>query len=241
MANSFDWHITPSDRFTYESKFSKFANDENEITLSQLEPLYQTSHLSQAEFAQIWTLVSLSSPSINQEQFVYFQHVLVCRRKGKPLPVGVPLHVKEAFLNSKGESKMFTRYVPGTRDIAASAWKDASQLQEEIQLVEQDIVTFEEKRVEADAKLSDTTTTSDEMNGLAAYKKNHLNSVRDDVTILRDSLKLLNSDGVRQKNAAADVGGPSSAQLLEMQAIIAKLQQEKQNLEARKRELQNQY
>ncbi|KAI8618900.1 hypothetical protein BC830DRAFT_1106535 [Chytriomyces sp. MP71] len=240
--SSFDWHITPSDRFTYESKFSKFSNEDNEVTLSQLEPLYQTSHLSQSEFAQIWTLVSLSSSSINQEQFIYFQHVLTSRRKGKPLPIGVPLHVKEAMLNAKGEKKMFTRYVPGTRDIAASAWKDAAQLQEEAEVVEQDIIKFEEDRADAESKLAELTQTSDEMNGLASYKKNHLSSVRDDVTILRDSLKLLNSDAAKRgavaNVAVSDTG--NNAQQQEINSIIAKLQLEKQRLEEKKRQLQAQ-
>ncbi|ORY53085.1 hypothetical protein BCR33DRAFT_779433 [Rhizoclosmatium globosum] len=145
MAQSFDWYISPTDRFTYEEKFPNFCNDEDEVQMSSLEPLYQTSHLSQSEFAQIWTLVSLGNTSINKEQFIYFQH--------------------------KAESKLYTRYVPGTRDIAASAWKDAAQLQEEIIVVEKDIVSFEETRVEAEAKLADLTQTSDEMNGLAGYKK----------------------------------------------------------------------
>ncbi|KAI9332520.1 hypothetical protein BDR26DRAFT_869231 [Obelidium mucronatum] len=237
---SFDWYISPNDRFTYESKFSKFCNDEDEITMSQLEPLYQTSHLSQEEFAQIWTLVSLGQPSINQEQFIYFQHVLACRRKGRSLPIGVPMDVKEKFLKAKPETKMYTRYVPGTRDIAASAWKDASQLQEEITFVEKDIVQFEENRVEAEAKLADLTQTSDEMNELASYKKNHLNSVRDDVTLLRDSLKLLNADGAKRAAAGDSNGASAGSTGQEVSAIIAKLQNEKAMLEAKKRALQAQ-
>ncbi|KAJ3024729.1 UNVERIFIED_CONTAM: endocytosis defective- protein [Siphonaria sp. JEL0065] len=235
----FDWYISPNDRFTYESKFSKFCNDEDEVTMSQLEPLYQTSHLSQEEFAQIWTVVSLGSPSINQEQFIYFQHVLACRRKGRALPIGVPMDIKEKFLKAKPESKMYTRYIPGTRDIAASSWKDAAQLQEEISFVEKDIVQFEENRVEAEAKLADLTQTSDEMNGLASYKKNHLNSVRDDVTMLRDSLKLLNSDDAKR---VGDSGGSAGnfGQQQEVNDIIAKLQAEKAKLEAKKRALQAQ-
>ncbi|KAJ3130834.1 endocytosis defective- protein [Physocladia obscura] len=239
----FDWYVSPSDRFNYESKFSKFSNDDDEVTLSQLEPLYQTSHLSQNEFAQIWTLISLSQPSINQEQFIYFQHVLASRRRGRPLPVGIPLAVKEAFLKAKPESKMFTRYIPGTRDIAASTWKDAAQLQEEAIIVERDIVEYEKQREEAEARLADLTQTSDEMGGLASYKRNHLNSVRDDVAMLRESVKLLKSSGVDGGNAAWKAGensGGSGFQKQDINDIIAKLQIEKQHLEARKRALQSQ-
>ncbi|KAJ3078287.1 endocytosis defective- protein [Rhizoclosmatium sp. JEL0117] len=238
MAQSFDWYISPTDRFTYEEKFPNFCNDEDEVQMSSLEPLYQTSHLSQSEFAQIWTLVSLGNTSINKEQFIYFQHVLTSRRKGKPLPIGVPMHIKEGFLKSKAESKLYTRYVPGTRDIAASAWKDAAQLQEEIIVVEKDIVSFEETRVEAEAKLADLTQTSDEMNGLAGYKKNHLSSVRDDVTMLRDSLKLLNADGAKQKSTAGS--GVDAGITSEVNDIITQLMAEKAKLEAKKRALQSQ-
>ncbi|KAJ3200393.1 endocytosis defective- protein, partial [Entophlyctis luteolus] len=229
----FDWYISPSDRFAYESKFSKYSDDNDEITLSQLEPLYQPSHLSQAEFAQIWTLISLASPSINQEQFVYFQHVLASRRRGRPLPVGLPLSVKEAFLKAKPESKMYTRYIPGTRDIAASTWKDAAQLQEEQRVVEQDIATHEVAREEAERALSELTITSDEMAGLAGYKRNHLSAVRDDVGMLRESLRLLKA-GVG-KSSGADTG--SGVMQKDVDDLLAKLLEEKRALEARKQAL----
>ncbi|KAJ3346260.1 hypothetical protein HDU83_003258 [Entophlyctis luteolus] len=237
------------DRFAYESKFSKYSDDNDEITrkfhmngdgpsnrhcvVSQLEPLYQTSHLSQAEFAQIWTLISLASPSINQEQFVYFQHVLASRRRGRPLPVGLPLSVKEAFLKAKPESKMYTRYIPGTRDIAASTWKDAAQLQEEQRVVEQDIATHEVAREEAERALSELTITSDEMAGLAGYKRNHLSAVRDDVGMLRESLRLLKA-GVG-KSSGADTG--SGVMQKDVDDLLAKLLEEKRALEARKQAL----
>ncbi|KAJ1539555.1 hypothetical protein HK405_012770, partial [Cladochytrium tenue] len=50
-AATFDWHVTPSDRFAFESQFQKF--DKDDIALSDLEPLYQQSRLSQEEFVQI--------------------------------------------------------------------------------------------------------------------------------------------------------------------------------------------
>ncbi|KAJ3074423.1 endocytosis defective- protein [Podochytrium sp. JEL0797] len=236
--SQFDWYVTPSDRFQYESKFSKFCNDEDEVALSQLEPLFQTSYLSQEEFAQIWTVISLGAPTINQEQFIYFQHVLACRRKGKPLPIGIPMHIKEGFLKAKPESKMFTRYVPQTRDLAAATWKDASQLHQEIQIVQKGLLTLEDDRIAAESKLASLTDTSDEMNGLAGYKRNHLSSVRDDVGMLRDSLKLLSEE--KGKVTGGGGGGMEAEKQREVDSIVEKLMAEKSRLEAKKRALQTQ-
>lgn len=35
---------------------------------------------------------------LNREQFIYMMHVLMSRRKGRPLPIGIPLNIKELFL-----------------------------------------------------------------------------------------------------------------------------------------------
>jgi Actin cytoskeleton-regulatory complex protein END3 len=48
---------------------------------------------------QIWHLVDIRfEQAINQTQFVYLMHVVNQRRRGTPIPTGLPLSVKEEFM-----------------------------------------------------------------------------------------------------------------------------------------------
>lgn len=119
----FDWYISPSSKFTYEQQFSRYIsdNDINHVTIQDLEPLFNQSHLPSDQFLQMWAIVDIwLTNKLNKEQFIYFSHVLSERRKGKVLPVGLPLHIKESFLRAEDKinpSNMFSIIkTPSTND-----------------------------------------------------------------------------------------------------------------------------
>jgi hypothetical protein len=56
------------------------------------------------------TLVNIrGSTAINQLQFIYFMHLMMSRRRGRTLPVGIPLEIKEEFLKSVNRLAFFGR------------------------------------------------------------------------------------------------------------------------------------
>jgi hypothetical protein len=111
---SYDWYLSPADRFQYETDFQKFTKDDH-VTLKQLDPLFQQSRISTNEFIQIWQLIDIKyEHQINQIQFIYFMHVLVSKRRGFQIPFSLPLSIKEEFLkNEKRESKIYKREITG--------------------------------------------------------------------------------------------------------------------------------
>ncbi|KAJ2989859.1 hypothetical protein HDV02_004736, partial [Globomyces sp. JEL0801] len=50
---SFDWYMSPADRFSYESQFDRYSKNDA-VTLQDLDPLFQNSRISTEEFLQIW-------------------------------------------------------------------------------------------------------------------------------------------------------------------------------------------
>ncbi|KAI9325825.1 hypothetical protein DFJ73DRAFT_193211 [Zopfochytrium polystomum] len=184
-AAAFDWHVTPSDRFTFESQFARLGKDD--LALADLEPLYQQSRLSQEEFVQIWALVSLSAPTINEEQYIYFRHVLESRRRGRTLPVGVPLDVKERFLKSKTGSTIFVRTTVNHRDPAGGNLqaKDLPALRADFQALDLEYANRAADRQAADDQVAEKSLEREELAGLEAHAKRRLDAVRDDVAALR--------------------------------------------------------
>ncbi|KAJ3205267.1 endocytosis defective- protein [Dinochytrium kinnereticum] len=222
----FDWYISPSERFAKENEFSKLCKKgEDAIIVSQLEPLFQVSRISQEDFLQIWNLISLGSPSINEEQFVYFKHVLDSRRKGRPLPIGVPLNIKEAFLKEKVENRVYTRTVLGTRDPGASSGKDASLLQVELDAVEEKLKAAKSEQGNLDDQIKDLQQVRDELQGLVQFKRAHLSALKDDVQMLKGG-----DDGTVVGGGG---GHPNS-----FENLLDALRQERRALENRKNELQ---
>jgi hypothetical protein len=51
-----DWYISPADRFSYETSFSKYSQNEQSVTLQQLDPLFHISRLETTEFFVDFTL-----------------------------------------------------------------------------------------------------------------------------------------------------------------------------------------
>ncbi|KAJ3104216.1 hypothetical protein HDU97_009471 [Phlyctochytrium planicorne] len=193
-------------------------------TVSQLEQLFQLSRISQEDFLQIWNLISLGNPTVNQEQFIYFKHILDSRRKGRSLPVGVPLHIKEAFLKERVETRVYTRTVLGTRDPGASSGKELGTLQIEFDAVEEKLRASSKKQQELDEKLKDLVQVRDELQGLVQFKRMHLSALKDDVQTLKDK-------------ESSVIGGSSGSAGTEIEHLFQALNQEKQSLVEQKRHL----
>ncbi|KND02788.1 uncharacterized protein SPPG_01869 [Spizellomyces punctatus DAOM BR117] len=233
MSQDFDWYISPADRFAAETQFAKYSGDEDEVALNQLEPLFQLSRLSVEEFSQIWLrfyrqLIDIRmAQKINKEQFVYFAHVLNTRRKGKPLPIGIPLDMKEAFLKEPKESSR--PYVRNTtdniRDLGVNRNKSAKELEEELEQVEADIRSARGESSLAAERLEELKQAKDESVHLADYKRRQLAGLREEVSQLRSSL---------QAPGSASSGGGGQR----MEELLSKLAAEKQLLENRRAEVQ---
>ncbi|KAJ3277904.1 hypothetical protein HK104_002850 [Borealophlyctis nickersoniae] len=187
------------------------------------------------EFLQIWQVVNIRfADAINKEQFIYFMHILNTRRKGKPLPIGIPLNIKEEFLKetSQAPSRPFTRSTSGNiRDLGASSTKDAKELQLELDQLATDIRTAQKEKELADSHLSELQVTREELGGLADYKRSQLQAVRDEVAALRDALAKLGSGTGATAGRGAAFGGEES-----VGDLVGKLRAERQMLEARKTE-----
>ncbi|KAI9094412.1 hypothetical protein DFS34DRAFT_248525 [Phlyctochytrium arcticum] len=227
MAEEFDWYISPAERFASETQFTRYSEDEDYVTIHQLEPLFALSRLSIEEFSQIWQLVDIRmSQKINKEQYVTFAHILNTRRKGKPLPIGVPLEIKEVFLRDTEavEQKPFTRSLSDNiRDIGSSRHKTTQELTSELSQLETELNAAQSEVALATDRVKEEETTRGEMEGLLGYKRRQLQALREEVQAL--------------KGMAGGISGSGGAQQ-HVEELLEKLLGEKQMLEARKAELE---
>ncbi|KAI8929526.1 hypothetical protein BC831DRAFT_443963 [Entophlyctis helioformis] len=186
-----DWYISPADRFSYENQFSKFSRDEDDVTLQQLDPLFQQSRLQTDEFLQIWQLVDIKyEQRINKSQFIYFMHILNSRRRGRPLPIGLPLSIKEEFLReSRSTSQVYVRPSVNVRDVGASAHKDVKDLEAELAQLELDVSAAERERELAKERAAELAKAKDEVQGIVNYTKRHEEALDKEVVALRDSVR----------------------------------------------------
>lgn len=177
--------MNPSDKFNYETHFSKISQNQHEINLSQLDSLFGTSRLSQQEFLDIFNLFDIRlSQSLNKIQFIYFSHVLSERRKGKQIPFSLPLNLKELFM--KNDVK---------RDVLAAPCKldDVSKLVD----LEANLVSVEKDITRSTIEYNDNlilksrlAKVEGELKELLALKKTMLDDSNQLVAI-HDKLKLI--------------------------------------------------
>ncbi|KAI8826821.1 uncharacterized protein EV422DRAFT_511544 [Fimicolochytrium jonesii] len=172
-SQDFDWYISPAERFSAETQFAKYSQDEDEVALSQLGPLFQLSRLSEHEFSQIWQLVDIRmAQRINLEQFVYFSHILNTRRKGKPLPHGIPLDVKGAFLKEPvAVPAASIRPSVSTRDIGSHSSLPLSTLTSELAQLTSDLARSKREEELARDHLAETVLAKEEGEALVEYKR----------------------------------------------------------------------
>ncbi|KAJ3045504.1 hypothetical protein HDV00_009158 [Rhizophlyctis rosea] len=171
--------------------------------------------------------------AINKEQFVYFMHILNTRRKGKSLPIGIPLNIKEEFLKEPTKttaSRPFTRSTSGNiRDLGASATKDAKELQQELEALAVELRTAQKEKELAEERAGELQTAMEEIQGLADYKRRQLAALRDEVAQLRDKLRTL-GDAAPKVGTFGGEDGPAE--------LLGKLKAERQLLESRRVETQ---
>ncbi|EGF78916.1 hypothetical protein BATDEDRAFT_90096 [Batrachochytrium dendrobatidis JAM81] len=220
--SNFDWYISPADRFSYETQFSKCSNgdDDCEITLPQLDPIFHQSRLQTEDFLQIWQLVDIKyQQSINKSQFIYFMHILTSRRRGRPLPVGLPLNIKEEFLKENQiASSLYIRPSVNVRDVGASANKDINELQMELVQLELDASAAHKESQMASQRLKELCVAKEEIEGMAAYVKSHEQALEVEVDALR-------------KSVDSQSGVASAMDSTRVRDLISKIAMDKQVLE----------
>lgn len=103
-------------------------------------------------------------------------HVLTQRRKGRQLPVGIPLSIKESFLkedDTPSNRRMYTR--PGGR---FSQPKTRGDLQAQLAELKDKLETARRERTEVDDRLSSLQTTQIELQSVVDYKRRHLDALK---------------------------------------------------------------
>ncbi|KAJ3032525.1 hypothetical protein HK097_005210 [Rhizophlyctis rosea] len=161
-------------------------------------------------------------------------HILNTRRKGKGLPIGIPLSIKEEFLKeatTTTEPRPFTRSTSGNiRDLGASANKDAKDLQQELDALAIDLRTAQKEKELAEERAAELQISKEEFQGLANYKRRQLAALRDEVAQLRDKLKGMGDVVSPKAGAFGGEDGP--------QELLGKLRAERRMLESRREEVQ---
>ncbi|KAJ3260089.1 endocytosis defective- protein [Boothiomyces macroporosus] len=185
---SFDWYLSPADRFSYETQFNKYSKQDI-VTLQDLDPLFQTSRISTQEFIQIWQLVDIRfEQRIQKIQFVYFMHILTSRRRGKQIPTGLPLSVKEEFLKEPVISdNVYTRPSTNVRDVGQSSNKSIQELQNELeQLIVQSGASKNEAEL-AKQRLDELHQVEQEVVGLYNYYVGQIGAVQVEIELLGEN------------------------------------------------------
>ncbi|KAI9208899.1 uncharacterized protein BJ171DRAFT_487618 [Polychytrium aggregatum] len=191
--DAYDWYISPADRFNYETQFTRNNSDDVEITLQQMENIYNTSRISLEDFQYIWNLVNIrGNQAINKEQFVVFLHVLNSKRRGKPFPTGLTLSMKESFLkeDSKPSDRMYVRPSTSTRDVASFENKDIAGLEASIQELDREMTQSRALRDETEKRIAELKIVKAELADLAEFKRKHLAAIKADNEALLESEKV---------------------------------------------------
>jgi hypothetical protein len=168
----FDWYMPPADKFQYETDFQKYTNTEY-VSLQQLDPLFQNSRISTAEFLQIWQLIDIKfEQRLSKVQFVHFMHVLVSKRRGWDVPISLPLTIKEEFLRftpKEARQSVYVRPHENVNDVGKSFGKSIPELEDELRLL-QEKVDFSSKDQETlSNRLHDLLQSESELSGLRDY------------------------------------------------------------------------
>ncbi|KAH9244514.1 hypothetical protein BASA81_018077 [Batrachochytrium salamandrivorans] len=195
--SNFDWYISPADRFSYETQFAKYSSgddDYTEITLPQLDPIFHQSRLPTEDFLQIWQLVDIKyQQSLNKCQFIYFMHILSSRRRGRPLPVGLSLHIKEEFLKENRASSLYIRPSVNVRDVGASVAKTPMSSKWNLPQLELDASAAHKEYSLAADRLKELGAAKAEVQGISTYIKNHHQVLEKEVAALKENTQNHNS------------------------------------------------
>lgn len=202
----FDWHIQPSDKFAFENQFSRLTT-ESEISLKQMSQILENSRLRDDEIVFAWNLINIyNSSGINKTQFIYFMHILSSKRRGRGLPTGLPLNIKQEFLNSETKDNMFTRPVDHSRSLGDSL--TIEELEMELKRLNKEIDSISKEQIR------DPVMDLQELNLLKDYKKKQLLKIDQDLENIKSEF-----EGMSNDNNDALMG------------LLGKLQAEKDDLE----------
>lgn len=172
--SNYDWYLSPADRFQYETDFKKYTNHDT-VTLKQLDPLFNQSRISTNDFIQIWQLIDIKySQEINLQQFVYFMHVLVSKRRGFPIPFSLPLNIKEEFLKTEAkEDKIYKRVYTSDRDLGMSVHKSYEELELELKQLHETIGAAVKEKTLLEEKVKESKVNVTEGNKLLSVSMYH--------------------------------------------------------------------
>ncbi|KAK9766841.1 endocytosis defective- protein [Basidiobolus ranarum] len=96
--DAFDWNVPLSDKFAYESIFTKYTDDGQYVAGNHLDELFQSFNLSNDEIYAAWQLVDVKNvQQLNKEQFITFLHIINHLRKGLALPQQCPQRTINGF------------------------------------------------------------------------------------------------------------------------------------------------
>ncbi|KAJ3124462.1 hypothetical protein HK098_001136 [Nowakowskiella sp. JEL0407] len=149
-------------------------------TVPQLEPLFTISHLAYDEFVLIWNLCDIKGTGrLNKEQFIIFSHILAARRRGKQIPTGLPLSIKESFL--KEDVKKSNVYVrPSTTTKPKDMQSEISSLQTDLDLTSDKVRSSKHQSIKLEQEISDLKAARDELTDTEDYYKRKQEALEDE-------------------------------------------------------------
>ena len=172
-----------------------------------MQQTIENSRLRDDEILYIWNLINIyNSSSINKIQFVYFMHIVNCKRRGRALPDGLPLKIKEEFLSTEKTEKAFARPVDHSRSLGESLTLE--ELEKELQRLNSEISSF------SGSKIKDKSLDLQELNLLLQYKKDQISKLDQELENVKKEFEKI------QENNNDDLMG-----------LIGKLQAEKDDLD----------
>ncbi len=171
-----------------------------------MSQILENSRLRDDEILYIWNLINIyNSPLISKIQFVYFMHILTSKRRGRCLPSGLPLDIKQEFLKSEEKDIMFNRPVDHSRSLGDSL--TVEELETELKRLDNEIESISKK-------VTNSTIDLQELHSLKEYKETQLKKLRQDLLNIKSEFERITDD-----NCDVLVG------------LIGKLQAEKDDLE----------
>lgn len=210
--SDFDWHLQPSDKFSFENQFGRLTND-SEISLNQMSQILENSRLRDDEILYIWNLINIyNAPTINKIQFVYFMHLISSKRRGRGLPSGLPLNIKQEFLKSDERDNTFTRPVDHSRSLGDSL--TIGELETELKRLNKEIDSISKE------KAQNSTLDLQELNLLKDYKKTQLLKLNQDLHSLKSEFETLSED---DNDALMGLIGKLEAEKDDLEKYLVKL------------------
>ncbi|KAJ3224437.1 hypothetical protein HK099_008457 [Clydaea vesicula] len=158
-------------------------------------------------------------------------HVLNARRKGRALPIGIPLSVKESFLKEESRPTLYTRPIKGSS--SNLTFKNVKELERELEELTNDVELLNEEKFNLQKTLKDLETTQMELQQVTEFKKKQ-------VKVFKLELSKFNNENFKNSDSASPQFKNLLNSLLSERQILEKKKMElKRNLESVNREIES--